>query len=170
VSGFYDALDDLIAQTGDEEYQFHNVDEARSAGAEVELAWARSRGGRVRASYTFQRAEDGATGERLPNSPEHLARLNLSVPLVGDRLATGLEVRYTSTTRTLPDRAVSEAGASCLVDWTLLSARLVKGLELSAGAYNLFDTRYAFPGGTGHVQDVIPQDGRSFLVRAAYRY
>jgi iron complex outermembrane receptor protein len=36
---------------------------------------------------------------------------------------------------------------------------------VSASVYNLFDKSYADPGGGEHVQDRIPQDGRSFRVK-----
>jgi iron complex outermembrane receptor protein len=36
---------------------------------------------------------------------------------------------------------------------------------VSASVYNLFDKAYADPGGQEHVQDTIPQDGRSYRVK-----
>jgi len=56
------------------------------------------------------------------------------------------------------------------VNWNLFSQHLIKGVELSAGVYNLFDSRYGFPGGSGHLQDVIEQDGRTFRLKLTYRF
>ncbi len=59
----------------------------------------------------------------------------------------------------------------CVGDqWTLFSQRIVKGLEILASVYNLFDTDYAHPACTGHAQDLIWQDGRSFRIKATYRF
>jgi iron complex outermembrane receptor protein len=45
-----------------------------------------------------------------------------------------------------------------------------KGLELSASIYNLFDTKYGYPGGDEHVQDVLYQDGRTFRLKLTYTF
>jgi iron complex outermembrane receptor protein len=43
-------------------------------------------------------------------------------------------------------------------------------LEVSAGAYNLLDTRYEYPGAGDHLQDAIGQDGRSLRLKLTYRF
>ena len=48
--------------------------------------------------------------------------------------------------------------------------KLTPHLDVSAGIYNLFDTRYAFPGGPEHVQEALPQNGRTFRVKLTYRF
>jgi outer membrane receptor for ferrienterochelin and colicins len=53
---------------------------------------------------------------------------------------------------------------------TLFSRGFLKGLELSAGGYNLFDERHGDPGGEEHVQDLIQQDGRTFRVKLKYSF
>jgi iron complex outermembrane receptor protein len=53
---------------------------------------------------------------------------------------------------------------------TLLSREVVKGLELSASIYNLFDREYADPVSDDFTQDTIEQDGRTFRVKATYRF
>jgi len=57
-----------------------------------------------------------------------------------------------------------------LTNVTLFSQHLVKGLEISASVYNLFDTHYGDPGAEEHRQDVIPQDGRSFRFKLTYGF
>jgi len=56
------------------------------------------------------------------------------------------------------------------VNWTLFSQKLVKGMELSAGVYNLFDARYSVPGAAYNLQDTIPQNGRSFRLKLDYKF
>ncbi len=68
----------------------------------------------------------------------------------------------------------SEAGADAagygIVNLSLFSENLVKGLELSASVYNLFDKRYDDPSTPFHRQDLIEQDGRAFRVKLTYRF
>ena len=53
---------------------------------------------------------------------------------------------------------------------------LVKGVELSASIYNLFDTRYAVPVGSEQTNSLseslrsIRQDGITFHIKATYRF
>jgi iron complex outermembrane receptor protein len=37
-------------------------------------------------------------------------------------------------------------------------------------AYNLFDTHYGYPGAEDHVQDVLPQEGRSVRLKLTYSF
>ena len=53
---------------------------------------------------------------------------------------------------------------------TLFSRELIKGLEVSASVYNLLDQRYHDPVAGDFTQDSIQQDGRSFRVKATYRF
>ena len=47
---------------------------------------------------------------------------------------------------------------------------MAPGLELAASLYNLFDKDFSDPGSAEHLQDAIAQDGRSFRLRAVYRF
>ena len=62
------------------------------------------------------------------------------------------------------------AGDYGIVNLTLFSQNLVKGLELSGGVYNLLDREYEDPATPRHKQDVIEQDGRAFRVKLTYRF
>jgi len=78
-----------------------------------------------------------------------------------------MDVRYVGRRETL---AGNNAGASVVPDFTLFSRNLVKGLQISASLYNLFNQRYGDPGAVDHRQDIIEQDGRSFRVKVSYRF
>jgi outer membrane receptor for ferrienterochelin and colicins len=110
---------------------------------------------------------DGATNLRLSNSPEHLAKFNLVAPLMRDRLFAGLEIQYMSSRTTLAGNKLSDV---CLTNLTLFSQKLAKGWEISASVYNLFDARYSNPGDPEHVEDAIPQDGRTFRVKFTKKF
>jgi len=169
LSGYYYHIDDLInqEQVAPSAYMFENAGEADAKGVEAGLDWHPAWGLRARASFALQRAEDVATGNWLVNSPEQLAKLNVLVPVWKDRIFTGVELQYESGVRTLGG---GWADGFYTVNWNLFSRRLLKGLECSASLYNLLDAHYAFPGGPGHTQDKLWQDGRSFRVKLTYRF
>jgi iron complex outermembrane receptor protein len=171
LAGYYYDINNLISQVevAPSSFQWRNVEEARAAGIETEMEWRHASGFRARASYALQRTEDEA-GDALSNSPLHLAKLNVVVPLWRDRVFTGFELQFTSSAKTLPERAAAQAEAFWVANWTLFSQQIVKNVELSATIYNLFDTAYSVPGGTAHTQDLIAQDGRSFRVKLTYRF
>ena len=169
LSGYYYHIDDLINQieVSPGSYMFQNTGQANAKGVETELEWRAPCGVVARASYALQRAEDAETGDSLINSPQNLVKFNLLAPLWRDKIFTGVEVQYTSRVKTLTG---AYADDFCVVNWTLFSQHLIKGVELSASLYNLFDSRYAFAGGPGHTQDLLWQDGRSFRVKLTYRF
>lgn len=146
---------------------FQNLGQVRSKGAEFEAERAWADDTRLRASYAWQITRDQASGAELENSPRHLAKFNYSVPLFGNALRAGAEVQYTSGRKTL---AGGRAGGYTIANLTLLSQRLAKGLDVSASVYNLFDKQYADPGRPEHLEDLIWQDGRSFRLKATYRF
>ncbi len=53
---------------------------------------------------------------------------------------------------------------------TLTYENIVKGLEVSASVYNLFDVHYGFPGGAEHTEDIIYQDGTTYRIKLTYRF
>jgi len=182
VAGFYYTIDGLIVQMNDPADgldQFRNLDRVEAMGAEVELEAKWENGFRGLASYTFQDARDSATDLTLVNSPRHLAKLNLTIPLLAEKVFLGIEEQYTSRRKTI---AGNFAGSFLVTNLTLFSRELLKNLELSASLYNLFDKRYGDPGGSEHVQDperfknpaqpldIIEQDGRTFRVKLTYKF
>jgi outer membrane receptor for ferrienterochelin and colicins len=170
VSAFSFKLDDLITLTtapDDGLLIYDNASEVESNGVEVELERRWASGWRARISYSYQDTRDCETDARLTNSPEHLAKLNLMVPLADEKLLAGLELQYVS------DRLTpfgTTADGYVVTNLTLLAGRFANGWEISASIYNLFDERYGDPGSEEHVQDVIEQNGRSFRVKAIYRF
>ncbi len=138
---------------------FENVDEVEARGLEVEVEKHFRRRWSLRYSSTLQEARNQATRDLLTNSPRHLAKLNLEFPLHGEALSAGVETQYTSRRLTLTG---NDAPGYTVVNLTLLSRHLARGLTLSTSVYNLFDATYADPGSEHHVQDTIEQDGRNY--------
>jgi len=147
---------------------FQNLGQARTQGAEFEAERAWSGDMRLRASYAWQITRDQTTGAELENSPRQLAKLGYSQPVWGDALRAGVELQYTGPRKTL---AGATTGGYGIANLTLLSRRLVRGLELSASVYNLFDKRHADPARPEHAPiDAIAQDGRNFRLKLGYRF
>jgi len=170
LTAFYTKLSDLIAQqqdlnTGD--FFFDNVDEVTTRGAEAELEGQWDNGWRARASYCYAYTRDEGTGQRLSNSPEHLATVNVVAPLWAEKLSLGIEVQGMSERNSVSGTGV-DGHVVCNV--TLFSRALARNLELSASIYNLFDEDYADPVSEEFVQDSIRQTGRTFRIKATYRF
>ncbi len=175
VSGFFNDTQDLIGATpstdpADSREYFSNLEQARALGAEFEAEYRTRSGWLARASYTLQRAEDVQSGAELSNSPQHLLKGNLVAPLWRDRVFAGIEAQYTSRARTLPGRNIGFADPFWVVNFTLYSRELVKGLEASASIYNLFDSRYSYPASSEFLPALIEQDGRSFRAKLTYKF
>jgi iron complex outermembrane receptor protein len=170
VTGYYTRLKDLIAlvtDPSDDMLVFRNIAKAELKGVELELDGKWDNGIQGRASYTFQDGKNTTTGEWLPNSARHLVKLNLLFPLVREKVFLGLEEQYTSRKRTLSDGRTRDFFTTNL---TLFTRNLLKDFELSGSVYNLFNTKYAVPAGEEHMQDSIRQDGRTFRVKATWRF
>jgi iron complex outermembrane receptor protein len=170
ASAYFYEIDNLISQMllpGTDLYIFENVERVQAKGLEFELEGKYPGGVLARASYALQRTEDADTGAELTSSPRHLIKGNLIVPLYRDKIFAGLELQYQSSVRTLAGRRADDF---VIGNFTLFSQRIVKGLEVSASVYNLFDTKYASPGAGDHLQDTIAQDGRSFRLKMTYKF
>jgi iron complex outermembrane receptor protein len=182
ISGFYNEIDKLIEQQDDGSYV--NKRGATAVGAEAALEASWESGVRLRASYTYEEARDRETHAILTDSPRHMGKVNLSVPLIGEKLSAGIEAQFTSTRRTSlsvfnPDPASSgiitvrgsDAAGYGVINITLLSRNLLKNLEISLSVYNLLDHRYFDPATPSHLQeDLIEQDGRIIRGKLTYRF
>ena len=172
LAGYYNRMDDLIVF---ESGGFANVD-AESRGIELALEGTWASGVRGRASYAIQHTENNSSTRGFADSPEHLLKLNLSVPLVKEKLFGSLEYQYTSSRHTVFTDASGftvpgvDATGFGVLNFTLFSKNLIKNLEASASVYNLLGESYADPSTRLHLQDQLPRDGRSFRLKLSYRF
>ncbi len=144
---------------------YENIDRVKAKGVEFELRGKWKGGLQGYVGCAFQEAEDAKTGELLTNSPKEMAKLGTILPLVPDKLFLSGEVQYLGDRLTLSG---NHADAYVLTNLNLLYRPLRENLELSVGLYNAFNEKYFDPGGAEHVQDQIPQDGRTFLFKVVY--
>ncbi|MBI4663005.1 MAG: TonB-dependent receptor [Verrucomicrobia bacterium] len=166
VSGFFNQMDDLIEFKKE---AFQNVSKVEAQGLELGLEGHWANGLRGRLSYTFQETDDRTTGDPIPDSPKHLGKANLTVPLYLDRVLAGLEFQYTSRRETWRNKDREVAGFG-VVNFTLFSQNLLKGLEFSGSVYNFLDREYRDPATPRHFQDWFEQNGRTFRVKLTYAF
>jgi len=111
---------------------------------------------------------DRQTHQLLSNSPEHLLKLNITMPLWKDKLFASVEEQYASKRKTYLGNYTSDAA---ITNITVYGQRFVKGLELSASIYNLFDRKYADPVSTDlRPLNTVQQDGRSYRLKLTYAF
>lgn len=166
ASLFHNRMSDLITQRLIDDsgmLQFQNTDKATAHG--VELAGERlfRSGARLRSSYSWQLARDGA-GEWLVSSPKHLAKLAATLPLPFARL--GNEVQCSSKRRT--EHAMT--GGFCVVNLTLSSAPGRHAFGWSASVYNVTGRTYADPAGPAFVQEALARQGRTVSLKLDYDF
>jgi iron complex outermembrane receptor protein len=132
------------------------------------------RGARLRASYSYQLAEDlnardSGMDPILLNAPRHLAKLNFTSPIPVASLRAGLEVQSMSRRRSTE----GEVAGHTVTNLTLVDPSLTQSLMASFSVYNLFDTKYADPASAALSNlglDSIPQPRRSFLLKLTYTF
>ena len=178
VMAYYNRMDDLI---GLGESAVDTNFNAETLGLEPSLE-AKWNDFSARLSYSLQRTQNRETHVGLPDSPENMIKLNLSAPLYKDKLFAGLEVQYTSQSKTemfIPPPVGGTATITpgpnspgfTVVNLTLFSHDLfIKNLELSASVYNLFDTKYYEPASDFHLEPYIQQNGINFRIKATYSF
>jgi len=169
VSAFINEIDDLIESVEDPAdglMVFQNTSTVKAKGLEFELSGKLRNGWRTRASYCFVRAENRDTDSLLPNSPRHIGKLNLTVPLPADKFFLGLELQYTGKRRTLTGHHTDGALAANLT----IHGEVRPNLDVSVSVYNLFNQRYGHPGFAEHAQEIIYQNGTTFWFDLTYRH
>jgi outer membrane receptor protein involved in Fe transport len=123
-------------------------------------------GGRLRGSLSLQNASS-ADGDTLANSPRRMAKLNFSAPWRAAGVSLGYELQYDSQRQTLDGTWL---GGRALSNLHVRTDRWVEGVELGLSVQNLFNKRFAVPGGTSNWQNALEQDGRSLRLEALVRF
>jgi outer membrane receptor protein involved in Fe transport len=139
------------------ELQQQNRGEVHSRGFELQVDSRRNDGIWSYASFTWQRARE--LGQRMINSPLYAVKAGVSTP-TSHRVYAGLEMQYEGSRLTYAGRETESA----LLTNLNVGGSIVGPFGASVAVRNLFDVRYGTPGGAEHVQDILEQDGRSFVV------
>lgn len=168
VAGFANDVTNLISEVTDPADSLaysDNLDRAEARGLECQVECQLPAEALARASFTWTRAEDDATGELLANSPEYLGKLNVMAPLVHARVHGAVEVQYLGKRTTWGGRGLDDV---CLLNATVHTQSRRDQFSLSLSVYNLLDTAW-LDAGAGAL-DTIGQDGRTALVTVRARY
>jgi iron complex outermembrane receptor protein len=162
-----DNLITLITDPTDGLLVFTNTDTVVADGIELELEGKTDGGWSGRVGYSYQEVENDETGERSPNSPKQLIKLNLIAPVVPERIFAGMELQYTDERQNVRGIAVDSYWVANL---TLHAPRVWETFDISASVYNVFDEDYADPGSEEHIQEGIRQDGRAYRLKLRYEF
>jgi outer membrane receptor protein involved in Fe transport len=144
--------------------QYQSGEDVKAKGVELSADKTWDWAGRLRGSLSYQDVAY-ASGAALDNSPQLLGKLNFSGPLLATSLRLGYELQYDSKRQTVDGTRLDGYWLSNL---NLIADKWAKGLEVSLGLYNLFDTHFEHPGSDTNWQNAIEQDGRSVRVKLEY--
>ncbi|MDV6342596.1 TonB-dependent receptor [Nitrosomonas sp. Is24] len=152
--------------SGLSQYQ-QNSKKVVARGAELSLDKTWDWGARLRGSFGIQNAEQ--QDSHLPNSPYHLGKLNISIPIpLITGLRAGYELQYYGKRKTLDG---SNTDSYVLANLNLVTnVPQVKGLEASLSIYNLFNENYLHPAADTNWQNTLWQPGRTVRFRLDYRF
>ncbi|MCG6553071.1 MAG: TonB-dependent receptor [Candidatus Magnetominusculus sp. LBB02] len=170
ASLFYNDIKNLITLETDPTdglLVFRNQGNLTTKGIELQIdkQWDNKVKGSV--GYTFQQTKDEQTNQDVTNSPQHLLKAKLMVPLISNKLFAGIEEQFTSR------RMMSNgefAGSFYITNLTLSSSNYIKGMEASMSVYNLFNKKYTDPAPPQNLQSAIEQDGINFRLKVTYRF
>ncbi len=95
-----------------------------------------------------------------------MAKFRLSVPMPLRESTLSFDVRYLSSRQTLAGQTLSGVATA---DMTLL-APLSPSVELVGTVRNVFDADYADPASDAHMQDSIPQNGRTARIGIRWNF
>ncbi len=136
-------------------------------GTELSLDKTWDWGARLRSSFGIQNAEQ--QDSHLPNSPYHLGKLNISIPIpLITGLRAGYELQYYGKRKTLDGTHTDNYVLSNLN--LVTNVPQVKGLEASLSVFNLFNENYQHPAADTNWQNFFWQPGRTVRLRMDYRF
>jgi len=153
----------LVSLPADQNFRYQNVGGAEATGMDVDFSGRAPNGLQGKASFDYVNAyDDGAGHPELDNSPRHMAKLNLTVPLIAQSWFAGIEGQFLGRRLTLTQQSI---GSYQVFNLTLLGHTVGKHLDVSASVFNVLDKKYFDPGRPEDPEDAIQQDGRSFRIK-----
>ena len=159
-------LIDYQLDEADSLLQYRNTSSVLANGIEIGLQARYKSGIALQANYSYQQAADKISDEDLTNSPRHVAKAGIGIPVTGG-VTVSTECRYETERITVYG---SETGAYLIGDVTLNAEFPVEGLGCMLKIRNVFDRQYSLPGGLEHLQPGIEQDGRTIGFSLTYSF
>ncbi|MDX2417064.1 MAG: TonB-dependent receptor [Xanthomonadales bacterium] len=151
-----------VTDPEDDLLQYQNGPTVDVSGLEVVLEGDGPWGTEGRISYSHNDGHDETDGEKLPNSPRHMAKLNLGFPILDDKLSAGFELQYSSRRKLLEE---GWSRSYLVANLGLQTRTFSNGIWVGLYLYNLFDEVIEHVPGEEFEQRVIEQDGRSLMFR-----
>lgn len=151
--------------------QFANIGHYHAIGFELEAEQRWDNGRYLKASYTFNHLtneRDG--GVWAPASPKNMFKLHYAEPLFDNFAKLGIESIFIDDRRTPQDGI---ADGYYQLNLNISTDQIAPGLDVSFGAYNLFDSHYQMLGGTGPIditQNILRMNGREFRLKIQFTY
>lgn len=133
-------------------------------GVEAIVAVGKEQGIRGRFSYAYADVNVQHAGF-ADNSPRHLIKANVLVPLGSDRYTVAVEAQYVSSRL---DMVGEQVDAYWISNINLFARPLNDQFDLSFGVYNVFDEKYFDPASSLPFQ--TEQDGRTVRLKMTYRF
>jgi outer membrane receptor for ferrienterochelin and colicins len=166
ATAFVYDVDRIIEQraTGEGDVFFANAGATRGRGVEAEAEVQFDAGVVARASYTFVRVQDRQHGTPVSNSPEHLAKASLQVPV--SQLMFAVDGQWVGSRRTLDGTPLP----SFFMPSITMSSPTKNRVGISFSVFNVFNREYADPGAEEHTQAAIRQDGRTAQLRISLAF
>lgn len=146
-------------------YYYANMGETNINGVEAAIEAGRDQGLRGRLSYAYADVEVENANLATDNSPKHVVKGKLLVPLGSDRYTAAFEAQYVSSRHDMRGEA---AGDYWIGNINLFAQPLGDQLDLSFGVYNVFDEKYFDPASSPPFQ--TEQDGRTVRFKLTYRF
>lgn len=167
---FYNDISQLLEQNSDPNYgasgAFLNIGHYHALGVEFEAEQRWDSGRFFKASHTYSRLTNVNEGNIWAHaSPQNIFKLHYAEPLFNNFAKLGIENIYIGERKALQGGV---ADAYNLVNLNLSSDRIMRGLLVSFGVYDLFDTQAQMLGGTGPAditQNILPMNGREFRLK-----
>ncbi len=159
---------DQVIDPADSLLQYQNIDNSGGFGASAEWNGRFLYGLHAYGNYSYASMANRETQEWLTNSPRHMLKAGLSVPIL-KHFRFSPETVIQSGRRTVYD---TETAPFAYLSAQLLVAPHLRGraavlnrVQLAFKVRNLLDAHYAYPGGFEHVQASIPQNGRNYNLK-----
>ena len=140
--------------------QFQNAARARTAGVEAELSGKPVPWLEATASWAFQQARVDQGSGWLPDSPSHVGKFRMSVPLARSRIRLSGAFQYLSSRATLSGSPVDPV---TLAEATASTTHLHPQFDLVFGVRNALNQKFDEP--VGIAIDRLRADGRSLFVK-----
>ncbi len=156
---FYNEINNLIDTKFDPSagtLKIVNSSKVTASGADAEITARLESNFSFQFKYSYQYARLDQTGEWLTNSPIHLIKTGLSIPITGLGQLT-FELLFDSKRKSVRNLTGNDIS---LLSATFFSEQFWNNFRIVIKAHNLLDAAYYHPGGFEHLMDFIEQNRR----------